>query len=168
MNNEDNRCTADPIWMVCHDEWLTCADDRGDKTILLLCDDDNHIECDIDDHTKIFEYLYESHNEWCIEYIATYGDEDELDAFYELCNILDVNDGLASSLPEGVTTEELCMQKTMKVINSHLTLDGANQFIDRKQHDYPKLYTYVYSMYFCNQMKELRNWIKSINQGDSK
>ena len=164
MNNEDNRCTADPIWMVCHDSWLTCADDRGDKRILLLQDDDHHIECDDSDHREIFEYLHENHNEWCIEYIATYGDIDEDDTLEELINCLDVNDGSSSPLPEGVTVEELCMQKEMKIINAHLTEEGAKQFIARKQHDYPELYTYVYSMYFCNQMKELRGWIKSLSE----
>ena len=56
------------------------------------------------------------------------------------------------------------MQKEMKIINSHLTEEGAKQFIARKQHDYPKLYTYVYSMYHCNQMKELRSWIKGLSK----
>ena len=165
MNNEDNRCTADPIWMVVHDNWLTCADDRGDKNILLLCNGgDHYIECDEDDYTEIFTYLKEDHEEWCMELIREHDEEeDDID---ELSNWFDPDD-VFQSLPENVTIEKLAMQKEMKVINSHLTEEGAKQFIARKQHDYPKLYTYVYSMYHCNQMKELRAWIKSINNGDS-
>lgn len=162
MNNEDNRCTADPIWMVCHDNWLTCADDRGDKTILLMQGDDHYIECDDSDHTEIFEYLYEHHEEWCLAYIKEYGDEEEENIVDELANCVTLDDSYSNTLPDGITIERLCMQKEMKVINAHLTLEGANQFIARKQHDYPKLYTYVYSMYFCEQMKELRGWIKSL------
>ena len=81
MNNEDNRCTADPIWMVVHDNWLTCADDRGDKNILLLCNGgDHYIECDEDDYTEIFTYLKEDHEEWCMELIREH-DEEEDDIF---------------------------------------------------------------------------------------
>ena len=45
-----------------------------------------------------------------------------------------------------------------------LTEEDANWFIKRKQHDYPKLYTYVESLCFCPQMIELRGWIKSLSQ----
>ena len=164
MNSENNRCTADPIWMVCHDNWLTCADDRGDKAILLLQDDDHRIECDYSDHSEIFEYLIENHNEWCLSYIRDNGDEyeDDEDLIDQLQCCLDLDDYYNNSLPPDLTIEKICMQKEMKVINSHLTEEGAKQFIARKQHDYPKLYTYVYSMYYCNQMKELRSWIKSL------
>ena len=167
MNNEDNRCTADPIWMVYHDNWLTCADDRGDKEILLLQDGDHHMECDDGDHIEISKYLIEHYNDWCLDYIKSSCEEaDGVDIIDELESYLNLEGYYLYSLPADVTIEKLCMQKEMKVINSHLTLEGANQFIARKQHDYPKLYTYVYSMYYCNQMKELRQWIKSLSSNE--
>ena len=156
MNNEDNRCTADPIWMVCHDNWLTCADDRGDKEVFLVCGDGEYAEFDTEE--EVIEYLIDHCNEWVIEYLSKETNGAEVD---ELGEYFDIEADCAH-WPNGFSVEKICMQKEMKVINAHLTLEGANQFIARKQHDYPKLYTYVYSMYFCNQMKELRGWIKSL------
>jgi hypothetical protein len=40
----------------------------------------------------------------------------------------------------------------------------AEQFIERKQHDYPKLYTYAESAYWSPQLRELQDWIKSLTQ----
>ena len=154
MNNEDNRCTADPIWMVCHDNWLTCADGRGDKEIFLINDDCEYTECETS--ADVAKYMEEHHEEWVTEWMSKEDDTDDMESFY------DNFDADYETYPQGVEVELICMQKEMKVINAHLTLEGANQFIARKQHDYPKLYTYVYSMYFCNQMKELRGWIKSL------
>ena len=167
MNNEDNRCTSDPIWMVCHDNWLTCAEGRGDKEIYLIGDDSEYKECD--DESEVLTYLHEHHGDWVNSLKVDYFEENQLlddyGSFEEYLESDDFELDLEYNdydYPENLTIERMCMQKEMKVINSHLTLEGANQFIARKQHDYPKLYTYVYSMYFCNQMKELRNWIKSI------
>lgn len=168
MNNEDNRCTADPIWMVCYDNWLTCADGRGDKEIYLINNDCSYTECD--DESEVLTYLHEHHGEWVNSIkITKYEDDclcDDYDSFEQYLESDDFELDLEYNdydYPDDLTIEKLCMQKEMKVVNSHLTLEGANQFIARKQHDYPKLYTYVYSMYFCNQMKELRGWIKSLS-----
>ncbi|MDB4326374.1 ead/Ea22-like family protein, partial [bacterium] len=54
------------------------------------------------------------------------------------------------------------MVREMKVVKACLTEADANWFIKRKQHDYGKLYTYVYSMCYCPQMIELREWIISL------
>ena len=62
MNNEDNRCTADPIWMVCHDHWLSCADGRGDKEIYLINDDSEYTECD--NESEVLTYLHEHYCDW--------------------------------------------------------------------------------------------------------
>tara|TARA_R110000850_G_C9704404_1_gene440484 strand:+ start:39 stop:569 length:531 start_codon:yes stop_codon:yes gene_type:complete len=161
MNNEDVRCTAEPIWTVCYDEWLSCADDRGDKTILLLCDNgDHYIECDDTDHTEIFEYLKEYHPIWSMALIHEFDEEeddiDELSSYLELDEYIE--------LPDELTIEKLDMQKHRKIVKSCLTEEDARYFIKRKQHDYAPLYTYVESMIFCPQMIELRAWIKSITK----
>lgn len=167
MNKEDNRCTADPVWMVCHDNWLTCADGRGDKEIFLIGDDSEYKECD--NESEVLSYLHDHHCDWITSVkVGFYEDNclgDDYDSFEHYAESDDFELDLEYtdySYPEGLTIEKLCMQKEIKVINSHLTEEGAKQFIARKQHDYPNLYTYVYSMYHCNQMKELRNWIKSL------
>ena len=159
MNNEDVRCTAEPIWTVCYDEWLTCADDRGDKTVLLLSDNgDNYIECSDSDHTGIFDYLKEHYPVWCMTLIHEFDEEegniDELSSYLELDDYVD--------LPDNLTIEKLEMQRYRKIVKSCLTEEDARHFIKRKQHDYAPLYTYVESMIFCPQMIELRAWIKSI------
>jgi len=147
MQDEDNRATADPIWMVCHDNWLTCADDRGDKVVFIITDDGEPQECS--DESVVCDYFKEHHRDWFDENINE--------------NCFDSSDFIFGNLPGNVEVERICMQKEMKVVNSHLTEEGAKQFIARKQHDYPKLDTHVYSMYFCEQIKELRGWIKSLS-----
>lgn len=169
MNNEDNRCTADPIWMVCHDNWLTCADDRGDKEIFLICDDGEHKECDSE--SEVLSYFHDHHCDWVTSIKADLFENDCLCDDYGSFEEYVESDDFELDLeygdydyPNGLSIEKLSMQKEMKVINAHLTEDGARQFIARKQHDYPKLYTYVYSMYYCEQMKELRGWIMSLTK----
>jgi len=165
MNNEDVRCTAEPIWTVCYDKWLTCADDRGDKNILLLCDGgDHYIECDEDNYAEIFDYMKDYHPEWCMNLIHEY--EEEEDDIDELSNWFDPDELYSYTMPDGLTIEKIAMQKERTIVKSCLTEDDARYFIQRKQHDYAKLYTYVESMIFCPQMIELRAWIKSLTKLD--
>lgn len=44
-----------------------------------------------------------------------------------------------------------------KTIQSCFTEEGANWFINRKKHDYNLLRTYVDSLYYNQEMKQLRN-----------
>ena len=128
---------------------------------MLLCDGgDHYIECDDDDHTEIFDYLKEYHEEWCMKLI-TGCDEDE-DDIDELSNYFDPSD-FWGELPIDITIEKLAMQKERTIVKSCLTEEDARFFIRRKQYDYAKLYTYVESMIFCPQMIELRAWIKSLS-----
>ena len=54
------------------------------------------------------------------------------------------------------------LQELYKIVWTGLTEYAANQFINRKQHDYPDLYTYVESAYWSPQLVELQEWIKSL------
>ena len=56
------------------------------------------------------------------------------------------------------------MQEVEITVNSHFTEKGAQQFIDRKQHDYPKLYIYAISLCYVEQMRQLRDWIKGLSE----
>ncbi|HHZ97427.1 MAG TPA: hypothetical protein EYN67_18235 [Flavobacteriales bacterium] len=166
LKEQDNRCTADPIYMVCYDKWLTCADDRGDKEIWLI-NDDEYTECD--NESEVLTYLHEHHCDWINDIkIEKYEDDclcDDYDSFDHYVESDDFELNLETEeyeWPGVFGIERIRMQKEMTVVNSHLTEEGAKQFIKRKHHDYSKLYIYAYSMYFCNQMKELRNWIMTL------
>ena len=60
-------------------------------------------------------------------------------------------------LPKGVN--RCFVQEAEEIVTTHLTEFGALKFIKRKQHDYPKLYTYVESAYWSPQLRELQDWI---------
>ena len=169
MNNKDVRCTAEPIWTVCYDKWLTCADDRGDKTILLISDDCSYKECD--NESEVLTYLHEHHCDWINSVkLDLYNDDclcDDYDSFeaYLECDDFELNlDYTDYDYPDGLNIERLCMQSERVIVKSCLTEEDARYFIKRKQHDYAKLYTYVESMIFCPQMIELRGWIKSLTK----
>ena len=116
MQTENVRCTSEPIWMVCYDKWLTCADNRGDKTIALLCDEDHHIECDDSDYTEIFDYLKQNHEDWCMRFIHDFDEEEE--DIDELSSYLDPDDVCDSDMPENVTIEKLDMQKERPIVQA--------------------------------------------------
>lgn len=151
LKEQDNRCTQDPIFMVCYDKWLTCADGRGDKEVFLINRDDEYTECDTKE--ELANYLIEHYEDFVNEYLLQQEDPNDLDLFREEFNPED------EIYPVGLNVELMCMQKEMTVVNSHLTEAGAKQFIKRKQHSYQKLYIYAYSMNLCPQMIELRKWI---------
>jgi len=157
LNEQDNRCTADPIWVVCYDEWLTCANDRGDKEVIIICDESGGCK-QFDCVDEVTEWLSENYPDWCksqckeeeVESIDDIFDESTMDWF---------------TMPKGVELEKIEMQKVVHKLKYCLTESDANAFIKRKQHDYTRLYTYVESMYHCPQMTELRNWIKGLANG---
>lgn len=158
LKEQDNRMTADPIFMVCYDKWLTCANGRGDKEIYLMSDGGDYNEFDTED--ELFDHLKENHSEWCSELILSTGEcEGDIESISEY---VDIDDLEFSDSSRDFTVEKICMQKEMCVVNSHFTEYGAKRFIETNQHNYAKLYTYAFSMYRCHQMKELRQWIISL------
>ena len=167
MNNEDNRCTADPVWQVrCKRTRPTSSEytdifefvETDEYNVVAKSDSDeevnqqiiNYLDCDPDDLPIVIE-------EW-VDERTDIGDlsngEEKIDYFIENFDCdYDELDGFSTIWVEEY--EDI-------VQGAFLTEQDANWFIRRKQHDYPKLYTYVESMYFCPQMKELRAWIKSL------
>ena len=167
MNNEDNRCTADPVWQVRCKRTRPTGQEFSDRFEIIDRENDyslvaenisdievneqiiNYLDCDINDLPVILEEWVDSQGEGLetgedkIEYFVENFDcqYDELQGF-ELVWVEEYDD---------------------IVQGAFLTEQDANWFINRKQHDYPSLFTYVESMYFCPQMKELRKFIKSIS-----
>ena len=171
MNNEDNRCTADPVWQVrCKrtrptsseytdifefvetDEYSVVAKSNATEEVNQQIV--NYLDCDVNDLPIVLE-------EW-VDARTDLGElsngEEKIDYFIENFDCdYDELDGFSTIWVEEY--EDI-------VQGAFLTEQDANWFINRKQHDYPKLYTYVESMYFCPQMKELRGWIKSLTKID--
>ena len=167
LNEQDNRCTADPIWQVrCKRTRVTASEytdtfeiidsDEGFPIATSKSDLDvneqivDHLQCDEDDLPIIFESWVDDN----------YDDDDELTGAEKIEFFLDNFDPEYNEL-DGFNL--IWVEEYEDIIKgAFLTESDANWFIRRKQHDYPKLYTYVESMYHCPQMIELRNWIKGL------
>lgn len=169
LNMQSNRCTADPVWQVRCKRTRITSEDQTDRFQLIDHDEgylaaDSHIEqefneqivehldCDPDDLPVIFENWVNS------EEVGGLTGQEKIDYFIENfdCEVDDLEGFRLIWVEE---YEDIIM-------GAFLTEQDANWFINRKQHDYPKLYTYVTSMYFSVQMKELRNWIMSLTKED--
>ncbi len=157
MHEQDNRLTAHPIWTVCYDEEYVTQDGYNESYIAAFDEEGNKI-CNDDDLTELAEYLEENHEDWFNKFLADYGVNDSEEPHEEFCSLFCVE---TDDLPEGL--KFLAIAKRMKPVKYCLTESDAKAFIKRKQHDYPKLYTYVESMVFCPQMIDLRNWIMSLS-----
>ena len=155
MNTQNNRITADPIWMVCYDKKEITADGYHEFTEFAVNDVDYSIVYSTEEGSLC-------DNEWAITFL--------LEHYPEFCKTWEVENELsfdgfefeneAYDLPEEI--EPYYMTRRREVVKACLTESDADWFIKRKQHDYSPLYTYVFSMYYCPQMIELRNWIKSL------
>lgn len=164
INTQDNRCTADPIWMVCCDErqltmegyeqFIEYGVSDGDFDVVFSTEDDS-----LANNEFAIVYFLESYPEYVEKWTESTGEEfDEFD-FMDAWN----NYGSKfPSMPEGI--EAYYSERKMKVIRACLTESDAKYFIKRKQHDYPRLYTYVFSMYHCPQMIQLREWIMGLTR----
>ena len=160
INEQGNRMTSEPIFQVRCDRYITCAEDREDYwSIVDTGNEYSEIyrsdECDAD---YFFSYMRDNYSEWVEEWESNEDEEFNSGNF-------DI-EGSFLELPDGYDELEVIpMQRIHEVVKSCLTEFDAQSFINRKQHDYPKLYIYVESMTFCPQMIELRNWIKGLTNG---
>lgn len=160
MNTQDNRITADPIWMVCYDKAHITAEGYEDYIEYATNDGDYSTIYSTEDGTLADEdfakrELIENYPEWCKMLMQSLGVEsmDEVDVIDEITS---------GERPNDVSEYHMCRRQ--EIVKACLTEASANAFIARKQHDYPKLYTYVFSMCYCHQMIELRNWILSLTK----
>ncbi len=156
LNTQDNRITAHPIWMVCYDKEYPTSQDYGEFYQWVDVDNEYNViyssNSGEDETEELIKYLLEYEDCWVEKFINDH-ETDELDGYFDMHVHYD-------ELPK--TYEQIWINKKQEVVKACLTEADANWFIKRKQHDYPKLYTYVFSMYHCPQMIELRNWIKSL------
>lgn len=158
INTQDNCMTSEPIITVCHDERLTTAEgyqEDGSK----WCGEDGVI-CDGGDIEGLLDHLRDNYESWYESYCDNNDiDQDDDDSFDQAMGYFDPE---IEDLPEDVSA--WFYQNTRKTVKYCLTRSDAETFINRQQHNYPKLYTYVESMHSCPQMIVLRNWIKSLSE----
>lgn len=149
MNTDPNRSTPHPYWQVRCKRWLPAPEGYSSDHYVLVDDDGEFFNSRTGDCENTA--LLERHPCFAGEWIK----ENERD-FVPNFNI-DTDE-----LPEGVT--KIWLQEVEEVVSTHLTQHDAEWFINRKQHDYPQLYTYVESAYWSPQLKQLQDWIKSLTQ----
>jgi hypothetical protein len=165
MHEQDNRITAEPIWQVRCKRFRPTA--QGYSDIFHILDTENdyglvaNSSSDININQQIVNYLYCDPDDlpivlesWVDGECELTDGQEKIDYFLENFDIdIDEIDGF----------DVIWVEEYEDIVKSaFLTEVDANWFIQRKQHDYPKLYTYVVSMYLCPQMIELRNWILSL------
>lgn len=147
MSEQPNRSTAHPFWQVRCKRYEVTQEGYNDHHWILTDDDGEFFRSDIDG--SVNDVLLERYPEFCKKWS---GDNEQ--DFYD-----DFNKSY-DDLPSDVTL--LFVQEVEQIVTTHLTESDANWFIKRKQHDYPKLYTYVESAYWSPQLKELQDWIISL------
>lgn len=155
MNEQDNRGTSDPIWQVRCKRLITCDPDMSDHWVLVYGGDSDEIfDSEIGEMDELLDCLIENEHEWVEVWERNHNGklEDTFDPYNH-----------AYLLPDGYDEfRKIYLQEIEEVVSTHLTKADAEWFIKRKQHDYPRLYTYVESAYWSPQLKELRNWIMSL------
>lgn len=170
MHQQPSRCTAEPMWQVRCKRYLITEQDYNEHHWEIIDSDGDSgwlYRSDEWDKQELAKWMLENDLGWCdqwLEGIDVSADIDNLEAFSETFIESFIDDFDVESdyyeLPEQL--KKFHLQETEEVVKTCLTEADALAFIARKQHDYPKLYTYVESMVFCPQMIELRNWILSL------
>ncbi|MFB2682768.1 ead/Ea22-like family protein [Shewanella mangrovisoli] len=181
MHQQSNRCTAEPIWQVRCKRYLP-TEEGYDEHHWEIVDTDGgttlYRSDESDMKQALAEWLAENDHQWCSNWLfdneieTNYPDivhvngpafdEVFINAFIEDFDVESDHDQLPDPL------KKFHLQETEEVIKTCLTEADARAFIARKQHDYPKLYTYVESMVFCPQMIQLRHWIMSLTTPEVK
>lgn len=159
MREQPNRMTSHPFWQVRCNRYLPtfegCAEHHTE-----VCGDDGVVYRSDRPVSELHEYLVENHEEWCQQWAEENHDDDDWKEAVKCYFDLDCDD-----LPEEL--RKVPVQEVEEVVSTHLTQAGAEQFIKRKQHDYPKLFTYVESAYWSPQLRELQDWIISLTAAPS-
>jgi len=159
MREQPNRMTAHPFWQVRCNRYLPTLEGCSEHHIE-VCGDDGVVYRPDRPVSDLHEYLIENHEEWCQQWAEENHDDDDWKEAIECYFDLDCDD-----LPEEL--RKIPVQEVQEVVSTHLTQAGAEQFIKRKQHDYPNLFTYVESAYWSPQLRELQDWIISLTAAPS-
>lgn len=160
IQNQPSRSTAHQFWKVRYQEWVPVPHGYSDEYVILNTDESE--ECyqsfngNIDD---LKSHLWDYHQGWCEDWVNHYADDYDCsteDRFFDEFEI----DRFINDLPDNLM--QIYVGKQERIASTHLTENDVNWFIKRKQHDYPKLYTYVESAYWSPQLKRLQDWLKAL------
>jgi hypothetical protein len=169
MHEQGNRMTADPIFQVRYKHYLVTAPDYNEHHWEIIEPDDGGTlyHSEVCDKQRLAEWLVDYESDWCSKWFMEQWEDEQCDksdgVVFAFCDLFDVENDF-DELPDSLM--KIHLQETEEVVKTCLTEADANWFIQRKQHDYPKLYTYAESMCFCPQMIELRNWIMSLTKAE--
>lgn len=160
MNEQPNRSTAHPFWQVRCKRYLVTAEGYNEHHWELVEEGEGvFFRHDLNSLLDAAEWFKENREEWFNARVLEADDEFwEGQSHTEI--FVDSFDYDFESLPDGVS--RVFVQEVEDIISTHFTEHDAKWFIERKQHDYPKLYTYVESAYWSPQVKQLQDWIKSL------
>jgi len=152
MRHQDSRSTSHPFWQVrCH-RYIPTEQGYNDHH-WEICGYEGVIYRSTDPIEQLHEYLIENHPEFVIERNEYHDAED-------ICDWLDEDFNGAAHLPDVLNL--IYVQEIEEVVSTHFTEHDARGFIERQQHNYPKLYTYVESAYWSPQIRKLQDWIISL------
>ena len=171
VNEQPNRGTSHPFYQVRCKRYVITASGYNENHWELFDEDlGNTIYSSNESHDNdgYIDDMLDNYPHWCDDWVKNKIDDGDLDDDAEFADHFDAEDlDQYSDLPEGVSIHY--MQEIEEVVSTHLTLSDAEWFIKRKQHDYPKLYTYAESAYWSPQIKQLQDWLKSLcNENQSK
>jgi hypothetical protein len=165
IREQDNRMTAEPLYEVRCKRYIATEEDINESHWELHAPDGEghpaYSTRDGADNCGAHDEFYDHNEVWCMGWLRDNEHPESLDSFVENFDF-EENSNRWFDWPEGYSL--IHMQEIEETVKTCLTEYDANCFINRKQHDYPKLYTYVTSMVFCPQMIELRNWILSLSE----
>lgn len=163
MNKQPNRCTAHPFWQVRCKRYAVTEKGYSEHHFEYIDDEGSFFRSDKDGFMDAVDYLKRNYASW-YEGEASEGFEDYESEDLSLdCYVAGELQSGEIDLPEGCV--KVFMQEIEEVVSTHLTEADAEWFIQRKQHDYPPLYTYVESAYWSPQLRQLQDWIISLSEG---
>lgn len=160
MTEQENRSTAHPFWQVRCKEYLITESGYNEHHWVLVNSEGEFYRSDKQELSEAFEYLKDSYSEWFTKRVERIRGEENWDDTADIELLISCSDIEYLELPDGV--DKLYVQEVEKIVTTHFTEADALWFIERKQHDYPKLYTYVESAYWSPQIRKLQDWIISL------
>ena len=160
MNTDPNRATAHPFWQVRTKEYLVTEEGYSEHHWEVIDSECGTIyRSDKEELSTLTEFLKEHHLDW----LLTYARDGDCEPYSGVAEFFESNwENDFDELPDELSIVHL--QEVEKVVWTGLTEQAAKDFIARKQHDYPPLFTYVESAYWSPELRELQDWIKSLTE----
>lgn len=154
MRTQDNRGTSHPFFQVRCKRYVVTEQGYNEVGFEIIGDDSVVYRSYASEEDDLENLLLSDYPEFCKEWCESLDNGDSIE------DAIGCFDPTEDDLPDGLRL--VYVQEIEEVVSTHLTESAAKQFIRRKQHDYPKLYTYAESAYWSPQLRELQDWIVSL------